>query len=459
MKNALILHGTGGSSKENWFPWLKDELEKRQWKVWLPDLPKAEEPNVERYNKFLLKNDYWQFNMDSVLIGHSSGAVAIFGLLQELPDEVQVDTCYLVGAFKDDLGWESLKSLFDTPFDFAKIKTKAKNFVFLHSDNDPYCPLDHARYLTKELDGRLMVKKGQKHFSVGTMGKSYEQFPVLLQLISSRQEKKELEDRLSDKISKLKSGKARKAFAYDLTLPERYKQRDQQRILRQIERIEILTPEVFKLIKELKSRFTNIWDQNELTASYILLGRAYSNLQTTLDLAKKGRCIEMVEVARSAHEALDLIFLFLDGNSQKHLNKWFEGEIIDPSIARTAFEQSVTQLPANSSLPAYELKNKVYKIYSLYTHSSYGALFDYIDVFREDFDFDNNSGFHYANSYFDAIVNNLFINIILALKNVYGFLKDQDNFTKTNELLKLAGHIELSPGEIAKILKDNGIFK
>jgi len=99
-------------------------LEKCQWKVWLPDLPKADEPNVERYNKFLFKNDDWQFNSDSILIGHSSGAVAIFGLLQVLPDEVQVDTCYLVGAFKDDLGWDPLKSL-----------------------NDPYCPLDHAKYL------------------------------------------------------------------------------------------------------------------------------------------------------------------------------------------------------------------------------------------------------------------------------------------------------------------------
>ncbi len=458
MKNVLILHGTGGNSNENWFPWLKTELEKRQWKVRLPDLPKAEEPNIKRYNKFIFKSSDWRFNKDSIIVGHSSGAVAILGLLEELPEEVQVDSCYLVGAFKDDLGWDSLKSLFETPFDFEKIKAKAKNFVFIHSNNDPYCPLEHAKYLAQELGGKLIVKKGQKHFSVGTMGKSYEQFNVLLQLISARQDKKELEERLADKISKLKSGKAKKAFAHDLTLPERYKQRDKQSIQAKISRIEILSPEVLSLIREIKSHFNNVWDQNELTASYILLGRSYSNLQTTVDLARKGRCIEMVEVARSAHEALDLIFLLLDGNSQKYLKKWFKGEIIDPSIARTAFEQSVTKLPVNSSLPAYELKNKVYKIYSLYTHSSYGALFDYVDVFREDFDFNNNSGFHYANSYFDAIVGNLFINIILALKNIYGFLGEQDNFLKTNELLKLAGHVELSSDEIAKILKDNGVF-
>lgn len=186
MKNALILHGTGGSSKENWFDWLRKELEKKEWQVWVPDLPHAENPNIDRYNTFLLENEDWQFNSESVLIGHSSGAVAILGLLEALPEDVQVDTCFLVGAFKDDLGWDALKQLFIKPFDFAKIKRKAKHFIFIHSDNDPHCPLEHAQYLSKELDGELIVQPGQKHFSIGTAGEQYRQFPFLLHLIESK---------------------------------------------------------------------------------------------------------------------------------------------------------------------------------------------------------------------------------------------------------------------------------
>jgi len=182
-KNALILHGTDGNSQKNWYQWLRNELEKRDWKVWVPDLPRADEPNVSRYNTFLFSNAAWKFNNDSILIGHSSGAVAIFGLLEALPEGIQVNACYLIGAFKNDLDWEQLTSLFEKPFDFEKIKSKAKRFVFIHSDDDPYCPLEHAEFLSTKLGGELIIKKGQKHFSMSTFGDAYKEFPFLLKAI------------------------------------------------------------------------------------------------------------------------------------------------------------------------------------------------------------------------------------------------------------------------------------
>lgn len=165
MKNALILHGTDATSKDNWFPWLKNELEQKDYMVWVPDLPHAEKPNITRYNTFLFANKDWDFNQDSVLIGHSSGAVAILGLLHALPGDTIVNTCILVGSFKDDLGWESLTELFHKPFDFESIKLRSKKFIFIHSDNDPYCPLEHAEYLSNQLEGELLVLKGQGYFS------------------------------------------------------------------------------------------------------------------------------------------------------------------------------------------------------------------------------------------------------------------------------------------------------
>jgi len=184
-KNALILHGTNGNSKENWFDWLKVELEKKNWKVWVPNLPRADKPNIDRYNEFIFANKDWQFSDDSILIGHSSGSVAILGLLQALPKNVTVDTCYLIGSFRNNLGRDDLKDLFLKPFDFDLIKKKAKRFVFIHSEDDPYCPLEHAEFLSKKLNGQLIVKKGQKHFSIGTAGEKYKKFPYLLKLIEN----------------------------------------------------------------------------------------------------------------------------------------------------------------------------------------------------------------------------------------------------------------------------------
>ena len=184
MKKALILHGTGGSSKENWFSWLKSELEKEGYDVWVPDLPGADKPNIKKYNKFIFENNPWDFDEETILIGHSSGAVAILGLLQQLPKDIKIGSCYFVGAFKNDLGWDSLSELFIEPFDFNLIKKKAKTFTFIHSDNDPYCPLDHAKFLAEQVGGELIIREEQGHFST-TTNPEYTQFPYLRDLILS----------------------------------------------------------------------------------------------------------------------------------------------------------------------------------------------------------------------------------------------------------------------------------
>jgi len=184
MKKALILHGTDGSSLENWFPWLKQQLENKGYEVWCPNLPGADRPSIEKYNKFILKSLPFEIDKETILIGHSSGAVAILGLLDSMPEDTFVQACYLVGSFKDDLGWNILKDLFVRPFNFSGIKLKSRLWYFIHSDNDPYCPLEHAQYLHSQLGGDLIVLPGQKHFSIETAGEDYRKFPYLYHLIA-----------------------------------------------------------------------------------------------------------------------------------------------------------------------------------------------------------------------------------------------------------------------------------
>ena len=123
MKNAIILHGTANTPEGNWFRWLERELKNAGYDVWLPQLPDAQMPNAQKYNDFLLNHNF-DFNDETIMVGHSSGAVAILNLLQELPDRESIGAAFLVGAFKGPLGKESRSELFPKPFDFRKIKSQ-----------------------------------------------------------------------------------------------------------------------------------------------------------------------------------------------------------------------------------------------------------------------------------------------------------------------------------------------
>ena len=37
--NVFIFHGTEGYPEENWFPWLKEKLEAKGYKVFVPQFP------------------------------------------------------------------------------------------------------------------------------------------------------------------------------------------------------------------------------------------------------------------------------------------------------------------------------------------------------------------------------------------------------------------------------------
>lgn len=182
MKNILILHGTQGSPRGNWFQWLRRELQKRKYKVWVPKLPNPGKPRISKNVKYVSANKRWNFNAQSILVGHSSAPLTILGILNELPEGTVVDKCILVAPLtKSD--WEPNSELFDYDFDFKKIRTKAKHFIIIHSDTDPYTPLDQPKDLAKKLGAKLIIKKNEGHFNL-EKGPQYKKFPFLLDLIN-----------------------------------------------------------------------------------------------------------------------------------------------------------------------------------------------------------------------------------------------------------------------------------
>ena len=183
MKNALILHGTdmrkaGNQNQSNWFPWLKKELEKRGYKVFLPELPQAWQPNIQRYWNFL--QDKASFNTETVLIGHSSGATAILGILEKLPQGIKIKAAILVAGFIKDRSW-NCQGLFPHLFDWKRISNAAKEIFVIHSNNDPYVPLTDAQEIATNLHTKVILKPNQGHFNLSASPK-FKKFPFLLEI-------------------------------------------------------------------------------------------------------------------------------------------------------------------------------------------------------------------------------------------------------------------------------------
>ena len=73
--NVIFIPGNGGGTvRDNWFPYLKNELEKLGIEVIARDFP---DPIAARENIWLpfLENEL-KADENTILIGHSSGAVA-----------------------------------------------------------------------------------------------------------------------------------------------------------------------------------------------------------------------------------------------------------------------------------------------------------------------------------------------------------------------------------------------
>jgi uncharacterized protein len=188
MKRAVILHGTDGSPQANWFPWLKQKLEEQGYEVWVPELPNNHTPNRQVYNDFLFNCD-WDLS-DNIIIGHSSGAVEVLNLLtDDRCPHIRLGVMAGVWATMDGADKERMQSVGLDPeqfrdtfppkgFDFERIRSKADRLAFLHGDNDPYCPLEQAKWLAEQLQSPLTVVSNGHH-----LGARFTELPEVLKII------------------------------------------------------------------------------------------------------------------------------------------------------------------------------------------------------------------------------------------------------------------------------------
>lgn len=78
-KRVFIIHGWDGHPDEQWFPWLKKELEQRGFEVYVPQMPKTEEPRIDIWVPYL-RGLVGRPDQDTYFVGHSIGPQAILDI-------------------------------------------------------------------------------------------------------------------------------------------------------------------------------------------------------------------------------------------------------------------------------------------------------------------------------------------------------------------------------------------
>ncbi len=177
MGNVIIVHGIGGNSHENWFPWLKKELEKLGCSVIVPDFPRSSTPKLDEWLTELHKYNK-RIDENTILVGHSLGCTFILSALELR--EKPVNAVFFIAGFTGLLENAELNPLIrefsDRDFDWEKIRSNCRKFYVINSDNDPYVSLDNAYQLALNLAMEVNVVKGEGHFNSS-------RFPKLLELI------------------------------------------------------------------------------------------------------------------------------------------------------------------------------------------------------------------------------------------------------------------------------------
>lgn len=183
MKKAIIFHGTLGSPEGNWFRWLEKQLIKRRMDVWLPILPNADKPSLKEWLKFVEDNCPFDIDKETVVIGHSSGAILAMLMLQS---GYNVGALIAVSIFIDNsLGWEPNDRLFDVEFNYEKLRSNRSKRLIINSDTDPYVPLEKAEEIAGKSRTEILVIKNQGHFNL-EQSEDYKESPQLIQILQQR---------------------------------------------------------------------------------------------------------------------------------------------------------------------------------------------------------------------------------------------------------------------------------
>ncbi len=168
MKRVIIVHRWEGGPHDDWRPWLKNELEKLDCEVLVPDMPDTDVPVIEKWVSKLAEV-VGTPDADTYFVGHSIGCQAILRYLETTNTPVG-GAIFVAGWFNlENLEEEEVKEIakpwIETPINPQKIKSVLPISTLIISENDPYGCLEENKQKFTEINSRIVVVPHAGHFT------------------------------------------------------------------------------------------------------------------------------------------------------------------------------------------------------------------------------------------------------------------------------------------------------
>lgn len=185
MKNVLLIHGFNGIPKI--FQYFKEELEKSDYNVIMPEFPVREEITVEGYFEILDK--YKEiFNENLIVVAHSIGNPMFIKYISKNGLKVG-KYISLAGFSKDffnegkDVLNEKVKLTILTDKELNDAKTMINEKYSIYSDSDHLVPFELLEQYCKDINSVAIPMK-----DIGHMGKKsgLEKLPKVIELIENK---------------------------------------------------------------------------------------------------------------------------------------------------------------------------------------------------------------------------------------------------------------------------------
>lgn len=179
----IIVPGNGDSHIEtdNWYAWVRDELNSRGYEVIARDMPDPIEAKASIWLPHI--EAQLESDVNSIIIGHSSGGVAALRYLENH----KLLGVIIAGVNYTDLGYpeEKASGYYDLPWQWEKIKNNAEWIEQFHSTDDPFIPIEEARFIHKKLDTNYHEFTDRGHF-MPDQNPANSTFPEIIDIIDSR---------------------------------------------------------------------------------------------------------------------------------------------------------------------------------------------------------------------------------------------------------------------------------